>query len=45
LLKAAKAILALGPKTLVVKRGEYGVLVFGEHSIFSTPAYPLEEVF
>lgn len=45
LIKAAKAILALGPKTLVVKRGEYGVLVFGEHSIFSTPAYPLEEVF
>lgn len=45
LIKAAKAILALGPKTLVVKRGEYGVLVFGEHSVFSIPAYPLEEVF
>lgn len=45
LVKAAKAILALGPKTLVVKRGEYGVLVFGEHSVFSIPAYPLEEVF
>lgn len=45
LIKAARAILALGPRTLVVKRGEYGVLVFGEHSIFSTPAYPLEEVF
>lgn len=45
LIKAARAILALGPKTLVVKRGEYGVLVFGKHSIFSTPAYPLEEVF
>lgn len=45
LVKAARAILAMGPKTLVVKRGEYGVLVFGEHSIFSIPAYPLEEVF
>jgi sugar/nucleoside kinase (ribokinase family) len=45
LVKAARAILALGPRTLVVKRGEYGVLVFGEHSIFSIPAYPLEEVF
>ena len=45
LVKAARAILALGPKTLVVKRGEYGVLVFTAHSIFSAPAYPLEEVF
>jgi len=45
LVKAARAILGLGPKTLVVKRGEYGVLVFTAHSIFSAPAYPLEEVF
>lgn len=45
LVKASRAILAMGPKTLVVKRGEYGVLVFTEHSIFSAPAYPLEEVF
>ena len=45
LVKAARAILAMGPTTLVVKRGEYGVLVFSEHSIFSAPAYPLEEVF
>ncbi len=45
LIKAAKAILALGPQTLVIKRGEYGVLVIGAHSIFSIPAYPLEEVF
>lgn len=45
LVKAARKVLAMGPRTLVVKRGEYGVLVFGEHSIFSVPAYPLEEVF
>jgi sugar/nucleoside kinase (ribokinase family) len=45
LVKASRAILAMGPKTLVVKRGEYGVLVFSEHSVFSAPAYPLEEVF
>jgi len=45
LVKAARAILAMGPSCLVVKRGEYGVLVFREHSIFSAPAYPLEEVF
>lgn len=45
LVKASRAILEMGPKTLVVKRGEYGVLVFTEHSIFFAPAYPLEEVF
>ncbi len=45
LVKAAAIIRGFGPKTLVVKRGEYGVLMFGEGSIFSAPAYPLEEVF
>ena len=45
LVKAARTILGYGPKTLVVKRGEYGVLMLTEHSIFSAPAYPLEAVF
>jgi len=45
LVKAARAILTMGPKTLVVKRGEYGVLMFSSHSTFAAPAYPLEEVF
>ena len=45
LVKAAAIIRSFGPQTLVVKRGEYGVLMFGEGSIFSAPAYPLEEVF
>jgi sugar/nucleoside kinase (ribokinase family) len=45
LVKASRVVLNMGPKTLVVKRGEYGVLVFNEHSVFSAPAYPLEEVF
>lgn len=45
LVKAARTILAAGPKTLVVKRGEYGALMFNEHSVFAAPAYPLEEVF
>jgi len=45
LVKAAAIVRGFGPQTLVVKRGEYGVLMFGEHSIFSAPAYPLEEVF
>jgi sugar/nucleoside kinase (ribokinase family) len=45
LVKASRIILAMGPKTLVVKRGEYGVILFSEHSIFSAPAFPLESVF
>ena len=43
--KAARVILAMGPKTLVIKRGEYGVIMYTEHSVFSAPAVPLEEVF
>ncbi|WP_298440076.1 PfkB family carbohydrate kinase [Geobacter sp.] len=45
LVKAARAILGLGVKTLIVKRGEYGVLMFSDSSVFAAPAYPLEEVF
>ncbi len=45
LVKAARAILALGPKMLIIKRGEYGVLKVTEDSIFAAPAYPLESVF
>lgn len=45
LVKASRIILAMGPKTLVVKRGEYGVILFSAHSIFSAPAFPLESVF
>ena len=42
--KAARRILDLGPKTLLVKRGEYGVLLFSPQSVFAVPAYPLEDV-
>lgn len=45
LVKAAKTLLDLGVKTLIVKRGEYGVLMFTRTSVFAAPAYPLEEVF
>ncbi len=45
LVKAAKTILSLGPKTLIVKRGEYGALMFNGNKIFAVPAYPLESVF
>ena len=42
--KAARRILDMGPKTLLIKRGEYGVLLFSPQSVFAVPAYPLEEV-
>lgn len=45
LVKAARAILGMGAKNLVIKRGEYGVLLFTKDSIFAAPAYPLEKVF
>ena len=45
LVKAARQIISLGCKRLVVKRGEYGVLMFTADSVFAAPAYPLEEVF
>ena len=45
IVKAARAIRALGPKTLVIKKGEHGVLMFTEMGFFAAPAYPLEAVF
>lgn len=45
LVKAAKTILAMGPKYLVVKKGEHGALLFHEDKVFVAPALPLEEVF
>jgi sugar/nucleoside kinase (ribokinase family) len=45
LVKAAKAIMAMGPKYLIIKKGEHGALLFHGNQIFSAPALPLEEVF
>jgi sugar/nucleoside kinase (ribokinase family) len=45
IVKAAKTVQALGPKTIVVKQGSYGALMFHGNSVFSAPAYPLESVF
>ncbi len=47
LVKAARAIRAMGPKTVVIKRGEHGVLMTraGDGEFFAAPAMPLEEVF
>jgi sugar/nucleoside kinase (ribokinase family) len=44
LITAAKRIRELGPKVLVIKKGEYGAVVFSEHGYFVAPAYPLENV-
>lgn len=43
--KAARNILELGLKAVVIKRGEYGATLFTDDSFFSAPAYPLESVF
>lgn len=43
--KAAKLILEMGPKYLIIKKGEHGALLFHEDNVFSAPALPLEEVF
>lgn len=45
IVKAAKKIASYGPKALVIKQGEYGVVMFNGKSVFSAPAYPLEDVF
>ena len=45
LVKASKVIKNMGPKYLVIKKGEHGALLFGEGKVFSAPALPLENVF
>ncbi|MEK6791749.1 MAG: PfkB family carbohydrate kinase [Deltaproteobacteria bacterium] len=45
LVKAARIIQGYGPKTLIIKRGEYGAMMFNEGEVFHAPAYPLEEIF
>ena len=44
LLKAARKIMELGPRVVVVKQGEYGASLFTEEGFFSLPSYPLETV-
>lgn len=43
--KAARTIMAMGPKTLCIKKGEHGALLFQGEEVFFAPALPLEEVF
>ncbi|HMF58474.1 MAG TPA: PfkB family carbohydrate kinase [Pyrinomonadaceae bacterium] len=45
LIRAAHKVLGMGPKALIVKRGEYGAALFTSDSYFAIPAYPLESVF
>jgi len=45
IVKAAKKILTMGPKCLIIKKGEHGALLFHENNVFFAPALPLEEVF
>ncbi len=45
LVKAAKSIMAMGPKYLIIKKGEHGALLFHGDNVFFAPALPLEEVF
>ena len=44
LVNSAREILSLGPKTVIVKKGEHGALMFTDSAHFSAPAYPLEEI-
>ncbi len=45
LVKAAQKIMAMGPKYLIIKKGEHGALLFHKDQVFFAPALPLEEVF
>ena len=45
LVKAARAIMKMGPQFLIIKKGEHGALLFNEDHVFFAPALPLEEVF
>ena len=45
LVKAAQKILAMGPKYLIIKKGEHGALLFNKKQVFFAPALPLEDVF
>ncbi|HLB01435.1 MAG TPA: PfkB family carbohydrate kinase [Bacteroidota bacterium] len=44
LIRAAKSIIRMGPKIVVIKKGEHGAMMVTEQTIFSAPAYPLETI-
>ncbi len=45
LIKAAKKIIRMGPKVVIIKKGEHGATLVTEDTIFAAPAYPLENIF
>ncbi|MCU7494241.1 MAG: sugar kinase [Ignavibacteria bacterium] len=45
LIKAARLIRAMGPEYLIIKKGEHGALLFCDNTVFSAPAYPLENIY
>jgi len=45
MVKAAKAIMKMGPKVVIIKKGEHGALLFNNEQVFFAPALPLEDVF
>ncbi len=45
LVKAARAVRAMGPKYLIIKKGENGAMLFSDNELFFVPGYPLEDVF
>ncbi|MCX6173802.1 MAG: PfkB family carbohydrate kinase [Ignavibacteriales bacterium] len=45
LIKAAHKIFKMGPEYLIIKKGEHGALLFGAETVFSAPAYPMENIF
>jgi sugar/nucleoside kinase (ribokinase family) len=45
LVKASRKILSMGPKYLIIKKGEHGALLFDNENVFFAPALPLEDVF
>ncbi|RFM25234.1 MAG: sugar kinase [Candidatus Thermochlorobacter aerophilum] len=45
LIKCARLIREMGPKTLIIKKGEHGALLFTDNGVFSAPAYPLEFIY
>lgn len=45
LIKAARAVSDMGPRVLIIKKGEHGALLFVEGQVFSAPAFPLEDIY
>ncbi len=45
LIKAARVIRSFGPKIVIIKKGEHGAMLITEQTIFSAPAYPMEDIF